>query len=258
MINNVRIIARLEIKGLNVVKGIQMEGLRVVGQPEEMSNRYFHQGIDEIIFSDIVASLYNRNHLSELVTKVSNKIFIPLCVGGGVRSIENYRELLRAGADKISINSEATRNPLLIEKAANIFGSQCIVASIHAKKISDNNWEPYIENGRERTFMNVVDWAKKLESLGAGEILLISVDKDGTCSGFDINLINLVKKSVSIPVIACGGASSIEDIYKVCIEAKPSAVAISHILHFNKFDINTIKDNLLEKGINTRKHYVGI
>lgn len=257
MSKKIRIIARLEVKGLNVVKGIQMEGLRVVGQPETLSDKYFNQGIDEIIYSDIVASLYDRNHLSDLVTKVSNKIFIPLCVGGGVRSIENYRELLRAGADKISINSEATRNPSLIEKAANIFGSQCIVASIHAKKISENKWEPYIENGREKTCMDVIDWAKKLEDLGAGEILLISVDKDGTCSGFDIDLINNVTKSVNIPVIVSGGAGSIDDIINVCSNANPSAVAISHLLHFNKLDITFIKDQLSKNNINTRKHYLG-
>ncbi len=256
MSKKIRIIARLEVKGLNVVKGIQMEGLRIVGQPETLSDKYFNQGIDEIIFSDIVASLYDRNHLSDLVTKVSNKIFIPLCVGGGVRSIDNYRCLLRAGADKISINSEATRNPSLIEQAANVFGSQCVVASIHAKKISENKWEPYIENGREKTHMDVIDWAKKLEALGAGEILLISVDKDGTCSGFDIELINEVTKSVNIPVIAAGGAGSIDDIVNVCSNSNPSAIAISHILHFNKFNINFIKEQLAKSNIKTRNHYI--
>jgi len=256
--NKVRIISRLEVKGLNVVKGIQMEGLRVVGKPEELSDNYFKQGIDEIIFSDIVASLYNRNHLSELVNTVANKIFIPLCVGGGIRKIDDIRNLLRSGADKISINTEATKSPALIEAAAKTYGSQCIVSSIHAKKIAEGKWEPYIENGRERTHLDVVDWAKRLESLGTGEIMLISVDKDGTRKGFDIDLIKSVSDSVSIPIIACGGAGSLEHIEELFQKTNISAVALSNILHFNKFNVSSIKEHLNSKNVLTRKNWTKI
>ena len=178
---NIRIIPRLDVKGPNVVKGIHLEGLRIVGKPAELAKKYYDQGADEILYIDIVASLYERNNLSDVVKEaISLGVFVPMSVGGGVRSLEDIQKLLNAGADKVAINTAATRNPALITEAAKRFGSQCIVGSIEAKKCGDNRWEAYIDNGREKTGLDAVEWAKKLVALGAGELLITSVDQEGT------------------------------------------------------------------------------
>lgn len=250
----VRIIPRLDVKGPNIVKGIQLEGLRVIGKPAELARRYYEQGADEILYIDIVASLYERNNLTEVVKEtISKGVFIPLTVGGGIRSIEDIKKILRAGADKVAINTAATRNPELITKAAKIFGSQCIVGSIEAKKVSDKKWESYIDNGREKTGLDVIEWAKKLERLGVGEILITSVDRDGTRYGFDEELIKKVVDTVNVPVIACGGAKNEKNIVECFKNTQVDGISCASILHYNESTIEKIKYNLEKNKINIRK-----
>ncbi len=247
-----RIIARLDIKGPNVIKGVQFECLRVMGKPADLAQKYYEQGADEIIYLDTVASLYRRNNILNIVKEASQNIFIPFIAGGGVRTLEDIRSLLAAGAEKVAINTAATKNPELIRQAAKRFGSQCIVLSIEAKLISPGKWEAYTDNGRQRTGLDVVNWAKHGEKLGAGEILLTSVDMDGTERGLDLELIRAVTESVSIPVIASGGIGSVEDISECLKGTKTDAVATASILHYNKSDIPAIKKELIKNRIEVR------
>ena len=207
-----RIIPRLDIKGQNLIKGINLEGLRVVGNPNEFAKKYYEQGADELIFMDNVASLYGRNNLYDVIHEATKNVFIPITVGGGIRSIKDANKVLRAGADKIAINTAAVRNPKIISELSKIFGSQCIVVSIEAKKINDKYWEVYTLNGREKTGINLIDWIKRIIECGAGEILLTSVDRDGTKKGFDTELIKVSSKICSIPLIVSGGCGSLNDI----------------------------------------------
>jgi imidazole glycerol phosphate synthase glutamine amidotransferase subunit len=248
----VRVIARLDVKGPNVIKGIQFECLRVMGKPGALAEEYYMQGADEIIYIDIVASLYQRSNLLDIVRRASEKIFIPITAGGGVRTIEDIRDLLKAGADKVAINTAATKNPNLITEAARAFGSQCIVGSIEAKKIGENKWEAYTDNGRQSTGLDVLEWAKKLEQLGAGEILLTAVDLDGTKKGLDLELIQKVSALVSIPVIASGGVGKIDDIATCFKTAQVDGVAIGTLLHYHKTGISEIKEVLGKEGIDVR------
>lgn len=247
-----RVIPRLDVKGPNVIKGVQLECLRVVGQPAAMAQRYYQQGADELIYIDIVASLYGRQNLLDIVDKASDKVFIPFTVGGGVRSLEDVRAFLRSGADKVAINTAATKNPALLERAARTFGSQCIVASIEAKRTSDG-WENFTDNGREPTGLDVIDWAQRVEELGAGEILLTSIDREGTRKGYDLELIQAVTKRVSIPVVACGGAGSIQDIHACLTEGDVGAVALSSLLHYEDLTLRDIKEALLQEGHDIRQ-----
>ena len=227
-----RIIARLDIKGDNLVKGVHLEGLRVLGKPWSFAKYYYENGADELIFQDVVASLYGRNCLHEIITKTAKEIFIPLTVGGGLRSIDDIGDAFLHGADKVSLNTAAIKNPDLIENAVKIFGSSNIVVAIEAIKQTDGNYFSYIDNGREHTGCEVVEWAKKIEQLGAGEILLTSVDRDGTGTGFDIDLNKSVSDSVNIPVIAHGGASTIAHIESAFNETSIDAVALASIIHY--------------------------
>lgn len=236
-----RIISRLEIKSNSVVKGIRMEGLRKIGNPESLVEKYFIDGSDEIILSDIVASLYNRNHLYDLVSKICQNINIPISVGGGIRSFEDALKLLKSGADKITINTHGVTNKDLIRECAQKLGSQCVIIEIHAKKKSYSSWEVYIENGRQPTNLKVLDWVREVQELGAGEILLISVDNDGLYKGPDCELLSEIKQFSKVPLIYGGGISSSEDILKVLSLLRADAVALSHILHFNKETIKNIK-----------------
>lgn len=249
---NIRLIARLDVKGPNLVKGIQLEGLRKIGNPNEYSQKYYQQGIDEIIYIDIVASLYDRNNLTDIVNECTENVFIPITVGGGIRSVADAKEILRCGADKVAINTAAIKRPELISEISNMFGSQCMVLSIQAKKIGENKWEAYYDNGREKTGMDVVEWSKKGYELGAGEILLTSVDRDGTQKGFDCELVNAVSSVVSIPVIACGGMGDVSDFGKVVIDGRADAVAVASVLHYNKISIGDIKEQATIEGINVR------
>ena len=249
---NIRIISRLDIKGPNLIKGIQLEGLRVIGDPNEYAHKYYQAGIDEIIYMDVVASLYGRNNLEEVVQHTAQDIFVPITVGGGIRSVDDVRRLLRAGADKIAINTAAIKRPKLITEVSNTFGSQCMVLSIEAKRIEGGAWHAFTDNGREKTGLDVVEWAKKGEALGAGEILLTSVDNEGMRCGFDCELVNTVSSSVSIPVIASGGFGKIEHLYDVIDKGAADAVAIAGVLHYSKMELNDIRTAALEQGINVR------
>jgi cyclase len=230
---NIRIIPRLDIKGPNLVKGIHLEGLRVLGAPEQFAEHYYKAGADELIYMDVVASLYGRNSLTEIIRKTAQKIFIPLTVGGGIRTLEDIKNVLRAGADKVSLNTAAIKNPEIIKEAAKRFGSSTILVSIEAIKQPDGKYLAFIENARESTGVEVFSWVKKVEELGAGEILLTSVDKEGTGDGYDVELTRKVAESVSIPVIANGGAGKIEDIEQVIKEGKADAVSLASILHYD-------------------------
>jgi len=242
----------MDIKGSNLIKGIHLEGLRIVGDPQQYASQYYEEGIDELVFMDIVASLYGRNNLHEIVKYTANNIFVPLTVGGGVRSVDHAQLLLHSGADKIAVNTAAVNDPQLISKLANRFGSQCVVLSIEAKKKTKNSWEAYTDNGRESTNVDVLEWAKKAESLGAGEILLTSVDREGTRKGFDVDLVKLVSSEVSIPVIASGGFGKPEHFVEVVKSGCADAVAVADALHYNRFPVQEIRDYVLDAGISVR------
>lgn len=238
---NVRFIARLDVKGTHLIKGIHLEGLRKLGDPNEFAYRYYTEGIDELIYMDVVASLFQRDNLLNIVRKTTENVFVPITVGGGIRSLGDVEDVLRAGADKIAINTAAIDNPLLIREVASRFGSQCMVLSIEAKKTGDLKWEAYCDNGREKSGYDVVEWAKRGCELGAGEILLTSVDKEGTRQGFDCDLVRLVTDSVPIPVIACGGLGTLDHLGEVLRLGDADAVAIASVLHYNKLSIQQIK-----------------
>lgn len=238
---SIRIIPRLDIKGSNLIKSIQLEGLRVLGDPNTFAKKYYEEGADELLYIDMVASLYGRNSIKNLISKASKDIFIPITVGGGIRSTEDAEEILKSGADKIAVNSAAIKDPELISSLANKFGSSTIVISIQAKQISDNNWEAYTETGREKTGINVVEWAKRTTELGAGEILLTSVDREGTRKGFDTKLIKAVTNSVSVPVIASGGMGKEEDFIEAVFSGNANAVSMAAILHYNRSTLSKIR-----------------
>ncbi len=220
----VRLIPRLDIKGPNVVKGIHMEGLRVMGEPGAMARRYYQEGADEIVFMDIVASLYGRNSILSVVEEAASNIFVPLTVGGGIRTVEDIVAVLRSGADKVAINTMAIARPAFLREAAEMFGSQCIVLSVEAKETGDGSWEAFTDNGRERTGKDVLDWVGEAEDLGIGEILLTSVDREGTKKGFDLALFEQVHGRVKVPVIACGGAGGTDHVFELISNAGAEAV----------------------------------
>ncbi len=230
---NIRIIPRLDIKGPNLVKGIHFEGLRVLGKPEHFARYYYENGADELIYMDAVASLYGRNSLLNIVEKTAREIFIPLTVGGGLRSIDDIRAVLRAGADKVSLNTAAIAGPDLIREASRIFGSSTIVVSIEAIRKPDGAYESYVNYGRDRTDIDVFEWAVRAVELGAGELMITSINKEGTGEGFDLELTRRISESVSVPVIAGGGAGKVKDVYDAIIQGKAEAVALASILHYN-------------------------
>lgn len=244
----VRIIPKLDIKGPNLVKGIHLEGLRVLGKPEDFAKYYYEAGADELLYMDVVASLYNRNSLHDIIQKTAKEIFIPLTVGGGLRTIDDIRNVLRAGADKVSLNTAAIKNPDLVKKAARIFGSSTIAVSIEAIKEQDSSYLAYTDNGREYTGIEVLTWAKKVEALGAGEIVLTSIDKEGTGDGYDVELTKMISKAVSIPVVACGGAGNALDIYQVITEGGADAVIIASALHYDYIQSSPLSKNFEEEG----------
>ncbi|MEN6348189.1 MAG: imidazole glycerol phosphate synthase subunit HisF [Syntrophomonas sp.] len=250
---NIRVIARLDIKGPNLVKGIQFEGLRKMGNPNEYAIKYYNQGIDEILYIDTVASLYNRNNLHDIIRKTTENIFVPITVGGGIRNIEDVKEILRLGADKVAINTAAVKKPQLITEVAEVFGSQCLVLSIQAKKIGDRKWEVYYDNGREKTGIDVLEWALKGVALGAGEILLTSVDMEGTKKGYDCELIKEISNAVPIPVIAGGGCGKADDFIRAVNDGMADAVAIASVFHYNNITIDELKEYAFSKGINVRR-----
>jgi len=230
---NVRVIARLDIKGPNLVKGIHLEGLRVLGKPEEFASYYYENGADELFYQDVVASLYERNSLNELIKNTAKNSFIPLTVGGGIRNIDDISLVLRSGADKVCINTAATKNPAFIEAATKKFGSSTIVASIEAIKHPNGQYFAFIDNGREETGLEVLAWARMLENLGVGEILVTSVDSEGTGRGFDQELTKLISQNISVPVIAHGGAGKLEHCSDIIIEGNADAIAVASMIHYD-------------------------
>ena len=227
-----RIIPRLDIKGPNLVKGVHLEGLRVLGRPEAFARWYSDRGADELIYMDVVASLYGRNSLLSLVEKTSSEIFIPLTVGGGLRTLDDIRDVLRAGADKISINTAAIADPQLITKAAHRFGSSAVVVSIEAIEVSPGKYEAFCNNGRDATKLDAIAWAVEAVERGAGELLVTSVDREGTGRGFDVALTRAIATTVPVPVIAAGGAGRASHVIEVMRDGHADAVALASLLHY--------------------------
>lgn len=246
-----RVIARLDVKAPNLVKGIQLEGLRVLGDPREFARRYYADGADEILYVDIVASLYGRNNILDVVRRTADDVFVPLTVAGGLRSIDDVREALRSGADKVAINTAAVRRPELIREVAEAFGSQCIVVDVQTKKVAASRWEAYTDNGRERTGVDAFEWAVRAVELGAGEVLLTSVDREGTRKGMECDFVARVAAAVSVPVIAGGGVGR-PDHVREAIEAGADAVAVASILHYGQASIGEIKACLADAGVAVR------
>ncbi len=230
---NVRIIPRLDIKGPNLVKGIHMEGLRVLGKPEDFAQRYYEAGADELFYLDAVASLYGRNSLLDIVERTARRIFIPLAVGGGLRTLADIRTVLRAGADKVALNTAAIDRPELVREAAHAFGSSTITVSIEAIRRPDGSYEAYTNYGREATGVDALEWARRAADLGAGELVVTSIDREGTGKGFDLELTRAVAESVPIPVIASGGAGRMEHVYEVISSGRADAVGLASMLHYH-------------------------
>jgi len=249
---SIRIIARLDVKAPNLIKGVHLEGLRKLGDPQTFAEKYYNEGIDEIIYIDSVASLYERNTIVDIVRHTAENVFIPITAGGGVRSVADARELLRVGADKIAICTAALHNPALISEIASALGSQCMVLSVQAKSLPQGGWEAYCDQGREHTGRDVLEWVTEAEKLGAGEILLTSIDQEGTYRGFDIDLIRAVSERVSIPVIASGGMGSVADADAAIRAGGATAVAVAAMLHYEKTDVTGIRTGLNDLGHQVR------
>jgi cyclase len=254
---SIRLIARLDIKGPNLIKGIHLEGLRVIGSPNEHALRYYRQGADELIYMDCVASLYGRNNLREIVESAARDVFVPMTVGGGIRSVEDVTELLRSGADKVAVNTAAVARPQLISEIALRFGSQCMVLSVEAKQVAPGRWEAYTDNGRERTGRDVIEWVQRGVELGAGEVLLTSVDREGTRRGFDVSLVRAVTAEVSVPVIASGGMGRPEDLVEVVHQGQADAVAMADILHYQRASMEDVRRAAQDAGIVVRDYGPG-
>lgn len=249
-----RLIARLDVKGATLIKGVHLEGLRVLGDPQEYAKRYYAQGADELIYMDIVASLYGRSKLTDIVRRAAEDVFIPMTVGGGIRNIDDVRDLLGAGADKVAINTAAVHRPELIHEVSRRFGSQCMVLSIEAKQQGVGHWEVYTDCGRERSGMDVVEWARKGVALGAGEILVTSIDREGTRQGFDLELIRAITSAVAVPVIASGGMGKASDLINVVTLGKADAVAMADILHYERTTLGELRQAAQSAGIQVRAY----
>jgi len=235
--SQLRAIARLDVKAPYLVKGIQFEGLRKIGDPNFFARRYFEEGIHEIYLEDIVASLYGRSSLLEIIERATAEVFIPITVGGGIRNVKDASELLRAGADKVAVNTAAVANPELISHLADTFGKQCVVVSIQAKRFGSGSWTVFTENGREPTGLNAADWARQAELRGAGELIVTSVDRDGTKKGFDLELLQEVVSSVSIPVVASGGFGKLSHLHELIDSISISGYAVASALHFGDVQV---------------------
>ncbi len=250
MSRKLRLVARLDIKSQCLVKGIQYEGLRKLGNPHTFAKTYYDQGIDEILYLDTVASLYGRNNLQDILLKTTEDIFIPITVGGGLRSVEDVGAVLKAGGDKAAINTAALQNPRLLGEIAHAFGSQCVVLSVQAKR-HQQGWEAYYDNGREHSGKDALEWIRQAESLGVGEILVTSVDQEGRQKGMDKELIAAVRQATSLPMIAAGGVGQWEDIASAA-HLGAEAVAVGSILHYQKATVPSLKQQLLSCGVEVR------
>ncbi len=247
-----RIIARIDIKGPNVIKGIHLEGLKIVGQPGAMARQYYEQGADEIIYMDVVASLYGRNNILSVLEEAADEVFVPMTVGGGIRSIEDIVAALRSGADKVAINTAALQRPEFLSEAARAFGRQCIVLSVDAKQRQPGTWEALTDNGREQTGVDVIKWVAEAETRGIGEVLITSVDMEGTQKGFDIELVKTVRDNVSVPVIACGGAGNGAHIRALLEASHCDAVCCASLFHYDRLPLPALKNELVAGGWEVR------
>ncbi|MEA3489579.1 MAG: imidazole glycerol phosphate synthase subunit HisF [Candidatus Omnitrophota bacterium] len=247
-----RIIPCLDVKDGRVVKGINFVNLRDAGDPVENAKVYNDEGADELVFLDITASCEKRKTMTEVVSRVAEQVFMPFTVGGGISTIEDIRELLNAGCDKVSMNTAAVEEPDFVKEASDKFGSQCIVVAIDAKRKDDASWEVYIRGGRDSTGIDALEWAREADRLGAGEILLTSMDRDGTKNGYDIELTRAVSEAVRIPVIASGGCGNLEHFYEALSEGRADAALAASVFHFKKFSIKEVKDYLRGKGVVVR------
>ncbi len=247
-----RIIPCLDVRDGKVVKGVNFVGIKEIGDPVSCAMEYDKQGADEITFLDITASHEGRGTMLEVVRKTAEVVFVPLTVGGGIRTIDDFRDTLRAGADKVSVNSAAVKNPDLIREAADIFGSQCVVIAIDAKKIAENKYTVVINGGRIDTGLDLIEWVTTAEKLGAGEVLLTSMDTDGVRGGFDLDMLNAVCDAVKIPVIASGGCGKLEHFSEVFLETKASAALAASLFHYKELTVGEVKTELKEKNIPTR------
>ena len=247
-----RIIPCLDVKEGRVVKGTNFVDIRDAGDPVDLAKFYDQAGADELVFLDITASHEKRDTMIDVVRKTAKEVFIPFTVGGGIRSIDDMRAILRAGADKVSINTPAIKNPGLITEGARIFGSQCIVVAIDAKKNEQGRYDAYINGGRINSGLDVLEWVREVERLGAGEILLTSMDRDGTKDGYDLELTRLVSEAVSIPVIASGGVGNLEHLYEGLTEGKASAALAASIFHYGTYTVKEAKEYLINKGVEIR------
>lgn len=248
---HLRIIARLDIKGPNLIKGVHLEGLRVVGDPNEHAVRYYEEGADELLFIDIVASLYQRNNLSDIIKRAADRVYVPITVGGGIRSVADVGTMMMSGADKVAINTAAIARPALVSEVARRYGSQCMVLGVEAKRVAPGRWEAYTDNGRERTGRDVIDWVRQAVDLGAGEILLTSVDQEGTRKGFDVPLVREVCAAVRVPVTASGGFGRAEDLAALA-DTDVSAVAIADALHWKRMALPEVRAHAAAAGYDVR------
>lgn len=248
-----RIIPCLDVKDGRVVKGVNFVNLTDVGDPVDSARAYYEAGCDELIFLDITATSDNRETTVDMVRRVADQVFIPFTVGGGIRSVEDMNKMLKAGADKVAVNSSALANPQLISDCAQKFGNQCVVAAIDAKKMTDGRWHVFVAGGRKDTGMDLIQWAQEVVALGAGEILLTSMDKDGTKSGFDLEMLNRVAEVVDVPIIASGGAGNIEDIVEVFEKTTATGALAASIFHFGEVNIGETKQVLANAGIEVRR-----
>jgi len=247
-----RIIPCLDVKDGRVVKGTNFVGLRDAGDPVELASIYDKEGADELVFLDITASHEERNTMVQVASSCASQVFIPFTVGGGIRSTQDMRKMLKAGADKVSLNTAAIKNPELIHQGAEKFGSQCIVLAVDARKSGENTWEVFINGGRTPTGLDCIEWIKQAVSLGAGEILLTSMDKDGTKDGYDIALTRAVSEAVNVPVIASGGAGELEHFYEVLTAGKADAVLAASVFHYGQFTVRQVKEYLKSRGVEVR------
>ncbi len=247
-----RLIAKLDVKSGFVIKGIEFEGVRKVGDPIKLAKKYFQDNIDEIIYLDCVASLYNRNHIINLLPKVCEEVFIPITAGGGIRSFKDAKNLFDNGADKIVINSGAVKNPKIVKEISDYYGAQAVVLQLDCKKLDQGNWEVYTDYGRERTGIDAIDWVKKISKFGIGEILATVIDHDGKKNGMDIEFYKTLKEVTDLPIIASGGVGNVSDIEKVFNYKEINAVSISSVFHYNNFTVNELKLDLKKKGFKFR------
>lgn len=247
-----RIIARLDVKAPRLVKGVHLEGLRIIGDPPDHARRYGEEGIDEILYMDIVASLYQRNNILPLIEQTTRQVFVPITVGGGIRSVDDVTAALRAGADKVAVNTAGIRDPDLLRRISESFGSQCLVVVIETIRGADGIWRAFTDSGREATGIDAVEWAERAEALGAGEILLTSVDREGTFRGLERDLIRAVMRRVRIPVIAHGGAANAVDVGQTLADTGVDAVAVAGLLHYGRCSVADIKSAVAAAGVEVR------